>query len=309
MAIVVIRQDNKLDAWIKALMAKAPDIHIYSYLEEHPKEEITMACVWKQPADTLKLYPKLRCIASFGAGVDFIFKDHSVPKHIPITRVVDPVLASDMSEFVLALILSFFKNLNSYKTDQLEKVWFPQEYKRISDVTVGIMGMGALGEKLAEDLIKNRFKVIGWATSPKVVPEVEVFAGNSEKDTFLSRSNILVCLLPLTPETTGILNKILFQELPKQSYVINVARGGHLVDEDLLEYIDNGHLAGAGLDVFHQEPLPVEHPFWKHPKIHITPHVASVSDIESVIPQLLENYRRLTEKLPLMNIVSREKGY
>ena len=309
MAIVVIRQDNKLEAWKKALIDKAPNTPIYSYLEEHPKEEITMACVWKQPAETLNLYPNLKCIASFGAGVDFIFKDQSVPEHIPITRVVDPVLASDMSEFVLALILGFFKNLNTYTKDQLIKKWSPQEYKRIADVTVGIMGMGALGEKLAEDLIINRFKVIGWATSPKVISGVEVFAGNSQKNTFLSRSNILVCLLPLTKETTGILNNKLFKELPNQSYVINVARGGHLVDEDLLEYVNNGHLAGAGLDVFHEEPLPAEHPFWSHPKIHIPPHVASVSDINSVIPQLLENYRRLKEGLPFMNDVSRKKGY
>lgn len=309
MAIVVIRQDNKLDAWKNALIANAPETPIYSFLEEHPKEEITMACVWKQPAETLNQYPNLKCIASFGAGVDFIFKDQSVPEHLPITRVVDPVLASDMSEFVLASILGFFKNLNSYKTDQLNKIWAPQEYKRISDVTVGILGMGALGNKLAEDLMKNRFKVIGWAKSPKVIPGIEVYAGNNQKNTFLSRSNILVCLLPLTKETTGILNNTLFKELPKQAYVINVARGGHLVDEDLLEYVNNGHLAGAGLDVFHQEPLPAEHPFWNHPKIHITPHVASVSDIASVIPQLLENYRRLKDELPLMNEVNREKGY
>ncbi|MGB5360342.1 MAG: glyoxylate/hydroxypyruvate reductase A, partial [Eudoraea sp.] len=115
MAIVIIRQDNKIDSWKKALIAKAPDISVYSYLEEHPKEEITLACVWKQPVDALKQYPNLKCVASFGAGVDFIFKDKSVPEHIPITRVVDPVLASDMSEFVLALILSYFKNLNNYK--------------------------------------------------------------------------------------------------------------------------------------------------------------------------------------------------
>jgi glyoxylate/hydroxypyruvate reductase A len=309
MAIVVIRQDNKLDAWKKALIAKASNTAIYSYLEDHPKEEITMACVWKQPPEALNLYPNLKCIASFGAGVDFIFKDHSVPKHIPITRVIDPVLASDMSEFVLALILGFFKNLTTYRTDQLQKIWSPQEYKRISDVTVGIMGMGALGEKLAEDLIKIGFRVVGWAKSKKIIPGVDVYAGNSQKNTFLSLSNLLVCLLPLTKETTGILNRKLFRELPKQSYVINVARGGHLVDEDLLEYVNNGHLAGAGLDVFHEEPLPVEHPFWNHPKIQITPHVASVSDINSVIPQLLENYRRLEEGLPLMNEVSREKEY
>jgi glyoxylate/hydroxypyruvate reductase A len=309
MAIVIIRQDNKLEAWKEALLAKAPDIAIYSYLEEHPKDEITLAYVWKQPDGLLSQYPNLKCIASFGAGVDFLFKDPSLPKNVPITRVVDPVLGSDMSEFVLALILGYFKNLNGYKADQLKGVWQPREYKRISDVTVGIMGMGALGKLLAEDLVKNKFKVIGWASSSKSLSNVKVFSGEEEKNTFLSMSHILVCLLPLTPETSGILDSSLFEKLPKHAYVINVARGGHLVDEDLLEYLDNGHLSGAGLDVFHEEPLPAEHPFWKNPKIHITPHVASVSDIESVIPQLLENYQRLTEGLPLHNTVNREKGY
>ncbi|WP_297795879.1 glyoxylate/hydroxypyruvate reductase A [uncultured Eudoraea sp.] len=309
MAIVIIRQDNKLEAWTDSLRAKAPDIPIFSYLEKHPKEEIKMAIVWKQPANSLKQYPNLECISSFGAGVDFIFDDPSIPPNIPVTRVVDPVLASDMSEFVLAMILAHFKNLFHFTADQINGVWHPREYRRISDATVGIMGMGALGSLLAQDLERNRFKVIGWASSQKSISGVNVFVGEKEKNTFLSLSNILICLLPLTPRTSGILNAELFKKLPKNAFVINVARGGHLVDEDLLEFINNGHLAGAGLDVFHKEPLPGEHPFWKHPKIHITPHIASVSDIDSVIPQLLENYRRLAEGLPLNNTVDGVKGY
>jgi len=214
-----------------------------------------------------------------------------------------------MSEFVLAMILAHFKNLFHFTADQINGVWHPREYRRISDATVGIMGMGALGSLLAQDLERNRFKVIGWASSRKSISGVNIFVGEKEKNTFLSLSNILICLLPLTPRTSGILNAELFKKLPKNAFVINVARGGHLVDEDLLEFINNGHLAGAGLDVFHKEPLPGEHPFWKHPKIHITPHIASVSDIDSVIPQLLENYRRLAEGLPLNNTVDGVKGY
>lgn len=309
MSIVIIRQDNKLEAWTKSLKAKAPEIPIYSFLEKHPKEEIKMAIVWKQPANSLKQYPNLKCISSFGAGVDFIFDDPTIPLNVPVTRVVDPILASDMSEFVLAMILAHFKNLFHYSADQINGVWHPREYQRISDTTVGIMGMGALGSLLAKDLKRNRFKVIGWASSEKSIPGINVFVGEKEKNTFLSLSTILICLLPLTPHTSGILNGSLFKKLPKNAFVINVARGGHLVDADLLEYIDNGHLAGAGLDVFHEEPMPVEHPFWKHPKIHITPHVASVSDIDSVIPQLLENYQRLIAGLPLNNTVDGSKGY
>ncbi len=135
------------------------------------------------------------------------------------------------------------------------------------------------------------------------------FSGEDELAIFLDTTDILVCLLPLTPETTGILNHNVFRKLPKNAYIINVARGGHLVDEDLLQALDSGHLSGACLDVYHQEPLPTSHPFWKHPKIHMTPHYASVSDTASVLPQILENYERLRKDKPLLNKVDTKKGY
>ena len=144
---------------------------------------------------------------------------------------------------------------------------------------------------------------------PKGQLDIPVFVGDGECHTFLSQTNVLVCLLPLTAQTKGILNKNLFRQLPSGAFIINVARGGHLVDEDLLEMIDNGHLSGASLDVFHTEPLPLDHPFWKHPKVHFTPHIASVSDIPSVSPQILENYHRLESGLPLFNKISIDKGY
>ncbi|MFD0797521.1 2-hydroxyacid dehydrogenase [Maribacter chungangensis] len=309
MAIVVIRQDNKIDAWKHALLKANSQLKVYNYLEEHPKEEITMALIWKHPKGSLKDYPNLKCIASAGAGVDYIFDDASVPEHIPITRVVDPYLASDMSEHVLAAIVAELKNFNTYKVQQTQAVWKTTAYRRIADVTVGIMGLGELGALTGKDLVKAGFKVQGWSKNKKSIEGITTFVGDSGLGTFLSGTNFLVCLLPLTPETTGILNTPLFEQLPKGAYIINVARGGHLVDADLIAQLDSNHLSGACLDVYHEEPLPSAHPFWKHPKIFMTPHYASVSDTNSVVPQILENYENLQKGKKLNNVVHREKGY
>jgi glyoxylate/hydroxypyruvate reductase A len=309
MAIVIIRQDGNIESWKRALLETAPDTEIYSYLEDYPKEKITMALVWKHPEGSLRDYPNLQCIASFGAGVDFIFEDPYRPDGIPVTRVVDPKLASDMSEFVIGQILSYLKNFYQYKLDQTQLEWNPRNYRRIEDITVGIMGIGELGTTLAKDLNKLNFKVLGWVNSTKKDIGIPIYAGPGERDEFLSQTNVLICLLPLTKATREILNRELFSFLPQRAYVINVARGGHLNDKDLLKMIDSGHLSGASLDVFHSEPLPEGHPFWKHPKIHITPHIASVSDIPSVTPQILENYQRLQSGRSLRHLVSPDKGY
>lgn len=309
MSILIIRQDGKIEPWRKALTTAAPQVKFYSYLEDHPKDEIEAAMVWKHPPGIFKEYPALEYIASFGAGVDFLFEDKDIADHILVTRVVDPVLASDMSEYVIGTILSHLKNFNNYHRDQSKETWNPLPYRRIGEVTVGIMGVGALGKKLAHDLNNMDFNVIGWSNSIKKLSYITSYAGESQMEIFLSQAQILVCLLPLTEQTKGILNNKLFAALPKNAYIINVARGGHLVDEDLITMIDQGHLSGACLDVFNEEPLNKNHPFWKHPKIFMTPHVASVSDIDAVVPQLLENYLRFKQGLPLKNQVSTKRGY
>lgn len=309
MAIVIIRQDEKIDLWKHALLRTNPKLKVYSYLEEHPKEDISMALIWKHPEGSLSVYPNLKCIASAGAGVDYIFEDSTAPKHIPITRVVDPYLTGDMSEHVLAVILAHLKNLNAYKLQQVANLWKPMDYKRIKDLTVGILGLGELGSLTASDLVRFGFKVQGWSRSQKSIANVTTFTGTEELRAFLNTTDILVCLLPLTPQTAGFINTPLLQQLPKDAYVINVARGGHVVDTDLLEQLNNGHLSGACLDVYHQEPLAIYHPFWQHEKIHMTPHYASVSDTNSVIPQIVENYQNLLAGKKLLNEVNREKGY
>ncbi len=307
--MLVIRQDQRLQEWVEALALAAPDIPVYSYMEDHPREAIKMAIVWKHPHGSLSNYPDLQCIASSGAGVDFIFEDSDLPAGVQVTRVVDPFLTGDMSEFVMARIFAHIKNLNTYSRDQQHKIWRPLPYKRSSDICVGILGMGALGGKLALDLVNLRFKVVGWAQSQKNFEGATIFTGQDQLAACLSHSDILVCLLPLTNETKGILNRKHLALLPRGAYLINVARGAHLVDGDLLELLNTGHLAGASLDVFHSEPLDENHPFWTHDAIQLSPHVASVSDIDSVIPQLIENYRRLKEGSELLNPVSYQKGY
>lgn len=309
MSIVIFRQDDKIALWKKAMQTNDANLEVYSYLEPHDKDKVEMALVWKHPKGSLVGYNNLKYIACSGAGVDFIFEDETTPSEIPITRVVDTMLASDMSEYVVAAIFSFLKHLNVYKVDQFHKEWKPRQYHRIADFTVGIMGLGALGTVLANDLVRFGFKTQGWANSKKVIEGVTSFQGESEFNNFLATSQILVCLLPLTDDTEGILNESLFKELPKGAYVINAARGGHLVDEDLIDAIRNDHIAGATLDVFHQEPLLRTHPFWENEKINITPHYASVSDTNSVVPQIIENYRRMQSGESLLNLVSEKKGY
>lgn len=309
MSIVIIRQDDKIELWKQALHNADPKINVYSYLQEHPAEEIDVALVWKHPEGSLSKYPNLKYIASSGAGVDFIFADNSIPKNIPITRVVDTMLASDMSEYIIAVIFSYLKNLNTYKIAQSKAVWKPKAYHRISDFRIGILGLGALGKAFAEDAVRFGFKTQGWSASKKSMNGVKTYNGTGELSAFLSTTEILVCLLPLTSETSAILNKTLFQQLPKGAHIINAARGGHVVDAELVEMIDSGHLSGASLDVFHQEPLPSEHPFWSHEKINITPHYASVSDTASVVPQIIENYQRMKKEASLLNVVSPLKGY
>lgn len=309
MSIVIIRQDDRIELWKNAIAAADPNVKVYSYLEQHPTNEIFMAVIWKHPKGSLSIYPNLKCIVSAGAGVDYIFEDETVPTTVPIARIVDPYLAGDMSQHVIAVIMAHLKNFNTYKVQQIRHQWQPWPYKRIEDVSIGIMGLGELGALAATDLAKIGFKVQGWARSKKELDHVKTFAGDDELQPFLKHSDILVCLLPLTPETEGILNNGLFEQLPKGAYVINVARGGHLVDKALLQQLDKDHLSGACLDVYHQEPLPTDHPFWDHPKIFMTPHYASVSDTKSVIPQIIENYNRVLSGRPLLNEVNRKIGY
>lgn len=306
MSILVISPGRDPKVWSRELKDQLPGVDVYAFNEDHSKAEIEYAVSWRHPHGTFNDYPNLKVIASMGAGVDHITEDRNIPEDITITRIVDKQLTVDMSAFVLALILSHLKNISYHHCN---KTWEPLKYLRIEDAHVGIMGLGTLGSGLAEVLLKNDFKVSGWSRSKNDMEGVNEYLGNDQLVEFLRNTNILVCLLPLTSETKDILNKDLFKNLPRGAYVINVARGEHLVEEDLLEMVNNGHLSGASLDVFRTEPLPQDHPFYKEPRIRISPHIASITDPRKVIPQVSENYRRMKAGEELENTVSRKKGY
>ena len=308
MSILIIRDRNS-EVWKAAIEKKNPAVEVEVYPEVKSKEAIEYALVWNHPPGVFKQFPNIKVIASMGAGVDHILRDPELPENAKITRVVDKQLTEDMADFVLTLVLNHLRNINLHQENEQNREWKPEAYQRIADVKVGILGMRELGSTAGKKLSDNGFTVRGWAQSRKEIKNIKIYAGQEELDAFLAESDILVCLLPLTPETENILNSTLFKKLPNNAFIINVARGKHLVEEDLLVAIDKGHLSGAALDVFREEPLPAEHLFWAHPKVQVTPHVASVTNPSSVVFQVLENYKRMKNGEDLENVVNKEKGY
>ncbi len=309
MALVVIRNDNQTDRWISAFKTADPTLVVYDYHKPHPRDEVRMAAVWKHPAGSLSRYPNLGAVHGLGAGVDFILEDPGVNPEWPVLRVTDPFLAADMAEYILAQVLAYLRQLPEYQADKARSVWHPRPYGRIRDVTIGLMGLGALGTAAARLLTDCGFACCGWTRGSKPAVAFPVYRGTEGMKDFLASSQVLVCLLPLTPQTRGILNRDTFSWLPRGAYVVNVARGPLLVEDHLLASLQSGQLSGVCLDVFAEEPLPVDHPFWKHPGIQMTPHIASVSEPASVVPQILANYRAFLSGDKLRNEVSRQRGY
>jgi len=309
MTLLIVSPGRETSSWVKAIRAVDPEIPVAVYPEAIENDKVSFVLAWKHPMGILKQYPNVKAILSMGAGVDFLFDDPEIPWHIPIARIVDPELSKTMFEFVLAMIMNHLRGLTAYKKQQTEGAWNPKLYKRIQDVRVGIMGVGEIGRYVAAQLKQMGFAVHAWAQSVKPDCSIKVYAGSENLDAFLNETDMLVCLLPATKQTRGLLNKQILAKLPEGASLINVARGSILVEEDLLELINSGHLSRASLDVFSQEPLPKEHPFWKHSKIDITPHVASITNPKTVASQLVENYHRAMRGEALLHAVSREKGY
>lgn len=309
MSIAIIAQGKDLTPWLNALQEKRPELNISIYPNDINREEIEFALAWNHPLGAFKKYPNLKCISSMGAGVDHILKDPNLPEAAVVTRITEPNLAKDMAEFTIALVMNHVRGLTYYKASEQKHLWKPKPYLKSSDITIGVMGMGVLGAHVAKKLKETGFSVNGWAKTVKEIENIAVYVGEDGLNAFLGTADILICLLPLTKETTNILNKDTFRRMPEGAYLINVARGEHLVENDLIEAIDAGHLSGASLDVFREEPLPASHPFWEHPYISITPHIASITNPATAVNQILENYDRFRNNEPLIGTVSLTKGY
>lgn len=282
------------------------DVEIWPNVKK--PERIQFAVAWNHPKNIFDSFPNLKVISSLGAGVDHLFADDTIPENIRFTRVVAPSLSDQMCDYVLGTILNILQRTETYFDQQKQADWKPQKAYRKKDVTVGVMGLGAIGKKVAERLELNGFSVAGWSNSKKEIDGVQTYSAG-QLDAFLSQTNILVCLLPLTKKTEGILDLELFKKLKKPAFVVNVARGEHLVEEDLIYSLDTNLIEHSVLDVFSKEPLPEPHPFWGRDKITITPHIASVTNPDEVAELLLDNYKRLLSGMDLLHEVDREVGY
>jgi glyoxylate/hydroxypyruvate reductase len=307
-ALMFLSPDDPAELWREELRARMPELEVRIWPEVGDPAEIDLALVWRAPMGELARYPNLKAILSLAAGIEWLVVDPTLPD-VPIARMVDPSLTRTMAEYVLLAVLRHHREFDRFEREQRARNWAYSFPPQAADRPVGIMGLGELGASAAKQLSAQGFPVLGWSRTPKAIEGVTSYAGRGELHAFLHRSQILVCLLPLTAETRGILDAETFNGLPHGACVINVARGDHLVEADLLAALDSGHLAGATLDVFRTEPLPVDDPLWRHPKVLITPHVASYSLPATAADGVVDNVRRALAGQPLRHQVDRARGY
>jgi glyoxylate/hydroxypyruvate reductase A len=272
-------------------------------------EDIEVALAWAPPAGLLATLPNLKMIVSLGMGVDHLLKDTALPANVPVTRIHDPSLIEQMVEYALLASLRVLRLSDDYDALQRQGQWRRLELREARDCRVGIMGLGAIGQEVAKAHRAHGFTVRGWARRARKIDGVTCFDGNGGLAPFLAETDILICLLPLTPETRGIIHARTLALLPRGAHVVNIARGGHVLDADLLAALDSGQLSGATLDVFNTEPLPPEHPFWRHPRIRLTPHIAGQTNARTASPGVAENISRLRAGRPLQHMVERMAGY
>jgi glyoxylate/hydroxypyruvate reductase A len=297
------------EPWRQACARSFPNIPFRVWPDYGPKEKIRYALVWRQPPGSLAGLPNLKSVLVLGAGVDSVLSDPELPIDVPVVRLVGAGLPGPMAEYALYAVLHFQRQMSDYFEQQRSSVWRPRLELLAREWPVGVMGLGVIGATVARRIVAQEFPVSGWCRTQKTLDGIDVFAGVASLDAFLSRARVLVNVLPLTPQTNGILNARAFSSMPKGSYVVNIARGGHINEDHLLAALDSGQLAGAMLDVFPEEPLPAAHPFWRHPKIIVTPHVAAPTLASQAEAQVLDNIGRLERGEMPLGIVERGRGY
>ncbi len=296
--------------WLQSLRTALPEADVVEWSPGSMQgdQRPDYAMVWAPPQQLVDEQPQMKALFNIGAGVDALLK-LSLPPHMQVVRLNDAGMSVQMAEFVAHAVIRHYRELDAYEREIAAGEWRFRKPLLRTDFPIGVMGLGVLGERVARTLSMFDFPVLGWSRSPKQIDGVQCFAGEAASHEFLAASRILVCLLPLTPETRGIMNRKTLSLLKPGGYVINVARGAHLVEEDLLALIDSGHLAGAALDVFQTEPLPAGHPFWKHPKIAVTPHTSARTLREDTVLQIAEKIRAMGRGEPVAGVVDRERGY
>jgi glyoxylate/hydroxypyruvate reductase len=294
--------------WGEQFARKLPQLPFRIWPEIGDSAQVRFLAAWEPPQRIAETFPNLEVLFSVGAGVDQ-FDFSALPPDLTVVRMVEPGLTACMCEYVSWAVLSLHREIPLYLRQQRRSEWKEHPVRPARTRRVGVMGMGMLGRAALAQLRLLGFDCAGWNRSRRNEPGVRCYAGEAELDEFLARTDILVCLLPLTPETRGILGRRVFDALPAGAALVNAGRGGHLGQADLLAALERGQLSAAILDVCEPEPLPQGHPFWDHARILLTPHVASATQAETAAEALLDNLRRYEVGLPLEGVVDRTRGY
>lgn len=295
--------------WRPFLTRAWPERELRFWPEIGAKSEIDYALVWHPEPGLLASLPDLKLIVSLGAGVDHILRDPALPAAVPIMRLVDPYMTQAMSEYVVLQVLRLHRQDFAYRAQQAAADWREHAQKNAGERTVGILGLGQLGQDAAATLKGLGFDVAGWSRSGRKRPGIPTYGGADGLDALLARSDILVSLLPMTPETENLLDARLFARLPRGAGIVNAGRGRQLVEADLLAALESGQLSAAVLDVFREEPLPPSHPFWRHPRIIVTPHVAAETHpptATAIIAQAIDDFEA---GRPVANLIDPARGY
>ncbi|AXA93344.1 glyoxylate/hydroxypyruvate reductase A [Massilia sp. YMA4] len=310
MRILLYRADGNTGPWADDFARHLPGATCVAWTEGEKPAPCDYAVVWAPPEAMLRELAEVKAIFLMGAGADAILRHgDAIPRHIPIVRLGDAGMGVQMAEYVAHAVLRYFRRFDQYDDQAAVGEWRPLPAHDKASFAVGVMGAGVLGQRILECLKPFGFPLHAWSRNPKQIEGVTCFAGPDGLDAFLQRTRVVVCVLPLTEDTSNILNRANLAKLPPGSYVINVARGAHLSEPDLLTFIRSGHIAGATLDVFRNEPLPLQHPFWQEPRITITPHIAALTLRDESVRQMAQKIMQLEQGLPCADIVNRDLGY
>jgi glyoxylate/hydroxypyruvate reductase A len=302
MKILFASESEKPELWLPRLKEALPGDEIVL----SPDKSVDIALIASPPPGTFQKLGQPKLVQSLWMGVEKLLADPSYPRSVPLARLVDPGMVAAMSETVLAFVLDWHRHFHHYRAHQRGRAWKRMEQRMASDRTVGLLGLGELGTDAAKKLLALGFNVAGWSRRPKDIPGVKSF---TDLASMLRTTDALVCLLPLTPQTEGILNARTFSQMKRGGCVINVARGAHLVARDLLAALDSGSLSHAYLDVFTTEPLPGNDALWDHPAVTVTPHIAALTEPRTALPKVLENIERVRRGETPLNLVDFQAGY
>ncbi|MDA1072188.1 MAG: glyoxylate/hydroxypyruvate reductase A [Proteobacteria bacterium] len=310
MAMLYMSQWSNGDLWRDLMTGHLPGLDFRIHPETGNPADIEAVLVWRYPLDELRSFPNLKMIASLGAGVDHVVGErHLIPEGVTLTRIVDPAMTAQMTEWCVMAVLNRLRRWDDYRAMQGERRYEELEVPRPDQTTIGVLGLGELGSDCARVLAAMGYTVRAWSRSPRRQDGVTCLQGADAMQDFLAPCDIVICLLPLTRETRGILDARSLGWMKRGAYIVNAARGAHIVEADLIAAIDAGHIAGATVDVQSVEPMPPDHPFWYHPRIVSFPHVAALTVPESCTAGIAANYRRMQKGEPLENVVDLERGY